>query len=115
MLRKRLRTGKAASLVEYALLASLIAVVCIIAVRAVGVRARCRFQSIETAMRTPSVPVIFATACSSGGSGGSGATGGGGTGGGGAGGSGASGGTGGSGASGGSGGSGGGSGGAGGG
>jgi len=46
----RVRSDKGASLVEYALLVALIAVVCIAAVAALGTKAESNFNSISTSI-----------------------------------------------------------------
>ena len=49
-LTSRARTDRGASLVEYALLVALIAVVCIVAVTALGRKAKSNFNSVSTSI-----------------------------------------------------------------
>jgi len=49
-LTSKVRSERGAALVEYALLVALIAVVCIIAVTAVGTKASAKFDSVQTAL-----------------------------------------------------------------
>ena len=49
-LTSKVRSERGAALVEYALLVALIAVVCIVAVTAVGTKASAKFDSVQTAL-----------------------------------------------------------------
>ena len=60
----KINSSKGASLVEYALLVSLIAVVCMVAVRQVGQRAECRFNFIADTLANPGLPALYTAACS---------------------------------------------------
>ena len=50
LLTRRIRSERAASLVEYALLVGLIAVVCIVAVTTLGKKASSKFSSVASAI-----------------------------------------------------------------
>jgi len=50
-LQSRCRTDRGASLVEYALLVALIAVVCILAVTFLGTKASSKFSSVGSALK----------------------------------------------------------------
>ena len=49
-LTSKVRSERGAALVEYALLVALIAVVCIVAVTAVGTKASAKFNSVQTSL-----------------------------------------------------------------
>jgi len=50
LLTSRIRSERAASLVEYALLVGLIAVVCIVAVTTLGKKASSKFNSVQSSL-----------------------------------------------------------------
>jgi len=50
LLTSRIRNERAASLVEYALLVGLIAVVCIVAVSTLGKKASSKFNSVQSSL-----------------------------------------------------------------
>ena len=50
LLTRRIRSERAASLVEYALLVGLIAVVCIVAVTTLGKKASSKFNSVQSSL-----------------------------------------------------------------
>ena len=50
VLASRIRSERAASLVEYALLVGLIAVVCIVAVTTLGKKASSKFNSVQSSL-----------------------------------------------------------------